>query len=1126
MTDPANAQRAAANPRVSAWVAANAGSGKTRVLTERVARLLLDGAKPERIICLTYTKAAAAEMQNRLFGTLGGWAMMDDAPLREALHRLTGQDFESTPAVSGAAPRTLADARRLFAMALETPGGLKIQTIHAFCDGLLRRFPLEAGAPPEFRVMDDREKSALVDSLLDDMAGEGSFLDIVAMMNESTLRDLAAEIMGARELFPPDVDESAYCVAFGTPAPPDPETACAAALVRMDRDALRRMIAAWEHGAKGDQEKAAKLKLAAGEGDAVLADELVAAMFTKELAPRKSHATKGAKAIEPNAEALCASLEATAADVIEGRNAAMAAQRTLKLARFGGALVDRYNAAKAAKALLDFDDLVGKARDLLIRSDMAAWALYRLDGGVDHVLVDEAQDTSPAQWDVIRAITGEFTSGEGAREAGRTTFVVGDEKQSIYSFQGAAPGEFDAKRGLFSDDWQAAGAAMEEVALEASFRSAPLILEAVDKVFAGERAQGLTASGKPVKHSASKSEKAGRIELWPLVEPLPKPKAPEPWEPIDAIPSDNPRVRLSKMVAARIAAMLAEGTPLPGQGRAVEPGDILILLQGRPGFLAPLVSELKQHGVPVAGADRLKLGEDIGVKDLLSLMRLAVTKTDDLSMAEVLRSPLCSVSEEDLFALAYGRKGSLWMSLWAARADYPREAAMIDDLMGQADFLRPYEFLERALVNHDGRRRMVSRLGRQAEDAIDELLAQAMMYETLEAPSLSGFLAWMAAGDEDVKREQEGARGEVRVMTCHGAKGLEAPVVILPDTMRDAGGTRGVVAKAEIAGQPRAVWRGSKKTECALTQAIREGEARAAEAEHRRLLYVAITRAEDWLIVAGAGGADKTDGKWRGLIEAGFADLNMTPIEGTGLPDGVLALETGQESREINDAPKGECTPVSAPWIAERAPTPAKLRRRAASGLASHDAPISHHPDADIEKPPMAEPSDPLLRDMALLRGEAIHLALETSSPDLSALRTVIDAAAPDLPEEARIAAAAEALAARLLPDAGPFFGEDALAEAGVSLFLPEKGERIIGRIDRLIVGPTQVRFVDFKSDAAPPPPGQAPHSYLLQMAAYRAALMGIYPDRSVQACLLWTAVPRLDCLNDAVLDEVWRKGW
>lgn len=1125
MTGPANAQRAAANPRVSAWVAANAGSGKTRVLTERVARLLLEGAKPERIICLTYTKAAAAEMQNRLFGTLGGWAMMDDEPLRAALHALTGRDFESTPPRIGAPPRTLDDARRLFAMALETPGGLKIQTIHAFCDSLLRRFPLEAGAPPEFRVMDDREKSALVDTLLDDMAGEAAFLDVAALLNEGTLRDVVAEVMGARDLFPPLVDDAAYCAAFGTPAPPDCDTAMAAAMTRLDRQALTRMIAAWAEGSPTDRKKGAALAEAARAGDAVLAEELIAAMLTKELAPRSKHATAGAVKAEPDAEELCAPLVASALDAAEARNAALAVERSLRLARFGGALVARYTAAKEAKALLDYDDLVGKARDLLTRSDMAAWALYRLDGGVDHVLIDEAQDTSPAQWDVIRAITGEFTSGEGARQAGRTTFVVGDEKQSIYSFQGAAPGEFDAKRSLFADDWRAVGAAMEEVALEASFRSAPLILETVDRVFADDRAEGLTASGEALKHTAFHADKAGRVEVWPVVAPLKKPEDPEPWAPIDAVSPDNPRARLCRMIAERIAAMLDERTPLPGGGRPVEAGDILILLQKRPGFLAPLVSELKQCGVPVAGADRLKLGEDIGVKDLLSLMRVAVTKTDDLALAEVLRSPLCGLSDDDLLAVAYDRKGSLWSAVRAQRDVYARDVALIDDMMKQADFLRPYEFLERVLVDHDGRRRMVTRLGRQAEDAIDELLAQAMLYETLEAPSLSGFLTWMAAGDEDVKREQEGARGEVRVMTCHGAKGLEAPVVILPDTMRDVGGARGIVAAAEIDGRPRAIWRVGKKADCALTTGVRAAEAKAATAEHRRLLYVAMTRAEDWLIIAGAGDADKADGKWRGLIDAGISGMELAPVEGGGLPFGATALETGTEGRAPVEAAAADRVDIAAPWLAERAAAPVKLRRRAASGLAPHDSGLRSL-DHDTDAAPVIEAGDPLLRDAALLKGEAIHLALESGAEDAERLRAIIDAAAPDLDDNVRAAATAEALAARRLPDAQPFFAPDALAEAGVSILLPEKHERVIGRIDRLVTAPDVVRFVDFKSDAAPPPPGEAPHAYRLQMAAYRAALMGIYPERRVEAHILWTAAPRLDRLDDASLDEVWRGGW
>lgn len=428
------AQRRAADPSGSVWVAANAGTGKTRVLTERVARLLLDGARPEKILCLTYTKAAAAEMRNRLFAMLGGWAMAEDEVLDKALRNLAGGDD----------PGDLSRARRLFAEALETPGGLKIQTIHAFCDNLLRRFPLEAGAPPGFRVMDTRERKALVADVLEKMTGEGeayeALAEMVGEMNEDGIESLASDIASRPDLFPYPADESGLAEAFGTSFPPDPAAAVEAAMVRMNRDALERMIAAWGAGTAKEQEKAAALMLAKTEGALALGEALEAAMLKKtDGLPYAKPATKKAQAAEPDWEALCSSLVETVFEVKEARLAAEAAIRALRLARFGAAFSRIYEKEKALRSLLDFHDLVGRARALLTRSEMAAWALYRLDGGVDHILVDEAQDTSPAQWDVIDAIAAEFRAGEGARGGRRTSFVVGDEKQWILFLSGCRP---------------------------------------------------------------------------------------------------------------------------------------------------------------------------------------------------------------------------------------------------------------------------------------------------------------------------------------------------------------------------------------------------------------------------------------------------------------------------------------------------------------------------------------------------------------------------------------------------------------------------------------------------------------------------------------------------------------
>ncbi|MEM6904327.1 MAG: UvrD-helicase domain-containing protein, partial [Pseudomonadota bacterium] len=736
---PTAPQRQAADPSASAWVGANAGSGKTRVLTQRVARLLLAGAEPEKILCLTYTKAAAAEMQTRLFATLGAWAMRPDNLLAAELGALEGGPPIGDP------PR-LAAARRLFARALETPGGLKIQTIHAFCEALLRRFPLEAGVSPGFQVLDDRQAALMLDGLRADLARaaeagvEDAFDRIAQRLNEGAVAEIAAQVLSRRDGFRAADLAPSLAAHFGQVAGKEKAALIAASLDRLDwvdlaahADLLIRL------GGKADLALAEALRTAAHQREAspeAAGEALLKTLLTKEGKPRSTKGfpvnavvTADPQAL-PRAQALLVWAEAISDDL----KAAETCARATDLHRFGRALIEAYATAKRARGLLDFDDLIGRAADLLADPDLGPWALYKLDQGIDHVLVDEAQDTSPRQWAVIRALLGDFFAGEGARGVPRTLFVVGDEKQSIYSFQGAEPEAFGAAR-----DWAAArlgdiGARLERPDLVTSFRSAPGILSFVDAVFAGEAGAGLTVEETPITHLAHRKGDGARVDLWPLIEPPEKPDD-LPWgNPVDLPPRNNPKSVLAEHLATEIARMIAEET-LPARAgeapRRVTPGDILVLVRKRDRLAQTLIQRLKSLGVPVAGADRLSLAGELAVKDLLALIKAVIQPLDELSLAAVLRSPLCDMDEEALFELAHGREGTLWQALMAGDTPSP-DREMLRDLASRAGFLGPYDFLERVLIRHDGRRRLVARLGLEAEDPLDELLAEALSYEARE----------------------------------------------------------------------------------------------------------------------------------------------------------------------------------------------------------------------------------------------------------------------------------------------------------------------------------------------------------------------------------------------------------
>jgi ATP-dependent helicase/nuclease subunit A len=1094
MNDAARAQIEAAEPGASAWVSANAGSGKTRVLTDRVARLLLSGTDPQRILCLTYTKAAAAEMQNRLFDRLGAWAMMPDDRLAAALAELG----ETGPAL---APGNLAQARTLFARALETPGGLKIQTIHAFCDTLLRRFPLEAGVAPQFAVLDDPGARALREEVLEALAIEDpiAFAAMARHLSGDDPDPLAAEIASRRALFADPFDPARLAEILGADPALTPQAIADAVLTPGTRDLLRALVPVLQTGGVTDQRAGARLGTALAATTDTLLDTLESLLlygegarknvpFTAKIGGFPTKSLRAAhSALMPALDALMLRVE----DARRRRIARAAWERSCALNAFARGFLDRYAARKAAAGLLDFEDLIERARILLEDPETAAWVLWRLDGGLDHILVDEAQDTSPAQWRVIGAISAEFFAGTGARDLLRTIFVVGDEKQSIYSFQGADPAAFADMRAVISDQLDALESALRPCDLIWSFRSAPPVLKLVDAVFGGPFVAGFDG----IEHRAFHAGRPGRVELWRF---QPKPDKPEetPWdEPVDMPAPDDPVFVLAEDVATEIAHWLSVGRVLPGRDRAIGPGDVAILVQRRGPLFHAIIRALKRNDVPVAGADVLRIGGELAVKDLLAALRFAVTPADDLSLAAFLRSPIGGLSESQLFRLAHGRPGTLWQALRLA-PEHGATRAMLADLAGQADFLRPYEMLQRLLIRHGARSRLIARLGAEAEDGIDALLDQALAYERAEPPSLTGFIAWMDRAEVTVKRRSDEGGSQVRVMTVHGAKGLEAEIVILPDTaQRREGSNRPAVLPLPggLAG-----WAGAREASPPALVAADDDRRLRAEAENLRLLYVALTRARTWLIVAGAGkeGKEPAD-SWHGLVAEAMDRLGAATD-----PHGRRVMSEGWTEAAASATPVAVPAAEALPgWAARPAPVPATppvpLSPSALGGAHVLPAEVGAGGDA-----------------AALDRGTRIHLLLEHLHGRPAAARA--DCAArllPGLPEAEELLA--EAAAVLDAPDLAPVFGPDSLAEVEVTAELAELGHRRIrGRIDRLVVGRDRVLALDFKSNRVlPARPEDVPEALLRQMGAYAAALAQLWPGRRVETAVLWTRGPLLMAL-------------
>ncbi|MDX6751119.1 double-strand break repair helicase AddA [Geminicoccaceae bacterium 1502E] len=1135
---PTAAQRRAADPRRSVWVTANAGTGKTRVLTDRVLRLLLDGAHPESILCLTFTKAAAAEMTHRLEQKLASWAVeRDDAQLSEEIGALSG---EPPPAA------VLARARRLFARVLDLPRGLAITTIHSFCQSLLRRFPLEAGVAPHFETIDERTTAELFVEARETVLGPERLrrpalaraVEMLAgILTDGSLTEALGEVIGdrlrlarAKRRFG-GIEGLLAAIDEKLEAPPGVEphehVLCACADGIVDHEGLQAAANALLASGVNDRKRAERILpwLNAVPADRLtLFEDYKRAFLTADGEGIKNLA---AKAVEDWARSVLVREQARILRVCEQQKAIAIARRTQALLLVADSVIEVYERQKERQALLDYDDLIERARALLADPQRTEWVFYKLDQSIDHVLVDEAQDTSPAQWEIIERLTDEFFAGEGASDRPRTLFVVGDEKQSIYSFQGADLANFRAVRARILERAAAAGRPVAGETLDLSFRSVAAVLETVDRVLAlPALTPAAVQPGERVQHDTVRRNQAGLVELLPLAEPGQREGIETSW-PLPSEPRivDEPQRRVAEAVARTIRRWLDEGEPLEALGRPLRPGDILVLVSRRGTVQDLLIRALKRHDVPVAGADRLALGEHIAVMDLVALGRAILLPEDDLNLAALLKSPLLGLGEEELFELCWQRgQTSLMERLRAFARDHGRAFAVAYERLAgwsrRADFMPPFEFFTRVLGEDGGRRRLLERLGPDAAEPIEAFLGQALAYERGHPSSLEGFLHWLTLDDQQLKRDPEQAQDLVRVMTVHGSKGLEAPVVILADAGPQQSARSGRLVWCQEDDLP--LWRASKEQREPVSEAACADLERRQQEERLRLLYVALTRARDRLCITGWETRNgDLDACWHGLARQALqADERAVPItveigrslsgEGRRLALGAAAPPAPALPQE---APPARALPAWAASAAPEEPTPS--RPLAPSRLGADEPP----PRASSGVEAAGRYRFGLLAHKLLQLAPALP---ETERP--AAISGYLERNARDLDAATRQRLAREVLGVMALPELAPVFSPAARAEQAIAGLLGQTA--VSGQIDRLLVTEKEVVLVDFKTGRAPPAgadgtSGAMPGAYVRQMAAYRALLRRLYPGRDVRCALVWTENGTVTWLPAPLLDEV-----
>ena len=1124
-------QRRASDPRASVWVQANAGSGKTHVLTQRVMRLLLTGVRPEEILCLTYTKAAAAEMRRRVAQSLAEWALQSTPELIESLTKLEGQP---------PAPTTITRARTLFAHALETPGGLKINTIHAFCEAVLHRFPLEAGVPFDFSVVEDVEAQALIRRSREAIIADG-------------LRGASSPVAGAVEtLFGLLSDHSlneAIDAALGDgrrlrevladiPAAKRALRQLVGFEAHWTSDDLRRQMVAgaeieptrWhalgaELGGKPDGGNRLIDKLVACSRTGATPEQLQAVFFAKNGSLRPV-LTQALRAARPDLAAMLDREQGRVVRLLQQALAATLVERSEALLDLLNAIVERYETLKRARSWLDFDDLVEGVARLFGSGASADWVRYKLDAGITHILVDESQDTNAEQWRVITYLQDEFFAGDGAVERRRTLFGVGDTKQSIFSFQGARPELFGEFGRIFGTAAAAADQPFDPVRLDTSFRTLPAILEAVDLVFGDDlRRRAVLADEAGVQHGTVRPGPGGRVILWPLTKDERTATTGAEWpRTVEDVPNQlksAPR-RLAERMASEIRGWLDERRELGSRGRAVRAEDVLILVQQRSALFTEIIRALGVKGIATPGADRLPVTTHIAVLDLMALGDVLTNTQDSLQLAAVLRSPLFDLTEDDLFAVAASRdRQTLWQALESSPMLVARSAfEQLRAWRSRLDFGRPFEFYADILYRDGGLQRFHSRMGGEIDDVMVEFLELALAHEQSPAPSLQGFLAEMRAQEVSIKRDlAEPGRG-VRVMTVHGAKGLEAPIVILADAAtKPAPSLQPRIFFADPGDPPLFVHAPNKESHTAETARLRDAAAAATDREYWRKLYVGMTRAEDELYITGylTRSGRQPDGTWFEAVEGALAERSRREVDAEGNLAALVFPATAPKPRQHSAA---DGTGIGRPVLLSLPPlSPPPL------------VPLIRPSMAYGESAPVfatAVEVAAITADEARLEGIALHALLQhlgriEPADWPKAVERALPQLLPQASSERRVALGRRAISIRSRPEFAELFGPRSRAEVPFLVEARRDGKpvRLAGRIDRILVAEDHVLVVDYKSDAFPPgTASEVPASYVMQVGLYAHVASQLFPELAVQAGILWTNLESLMILPSSALRD------
>ncbi len=1220
-----DAQATAANPYQHAWVSANAGTGKTKVLSDRYLALLLAGNKPEQILCLTYTNAGAGEMANRITSQLSRWAYIPESDLIDEITTLEKpyikhiQPSQQTQTNQYQLTRDkIAKARQLFTDVLDCPEGLKIQTIHAFCQSILARFPLEAQISPALKLIEDHQVTNIVANatniflqkhlenprihkalsiLIDETAPSNISLLFDAIQNEineqnfTQIDDLIKQWLGSDQALEP-ITLTKQIVTERL----------------LDDQDLYAII---EHKIGRDKNSYPPLQswLAYNAQDRLKHFELYQNYFlTKKATIITAFENKRRKAHDQNditeldLATRCQKEANRILDLLHRIDNIRLAQNTRAMFDIFKVLAPIFDHEKKRQGVVTYNDLINLTASLFSSSDTKDWVLYKLDHNIRHILIDEAQDTNPKQWKIIAELCALFFTSDDSfyvasqeqskpksqRNANhifgkqlqwlpRTLFAVGDIKQSIYRFQGARPIYFEEHRKRFSTLSKQSNVGFENVPMQTSFRSGNAQLQLIDQVFANDEVP-LSEQKITPKHQSYQNTRHGHVELWPVLRPQTNLSSDQT---VQSLPAPSCLQLLCTQIADTIKSMI--GTCwVSSKQRYAREGDFMILVAKRRPLMDPLTRALRKAGIAVSPGDKTNLLDEPAIIDIMSLLRFLSLPQDDLSLAEALRSPFIGANEQDIMDLVADKfthnRQSIWETLlhqhtthlnpaiiWLKKLLSATDQIALYDLIRMClDLACPGPFLDQKNSSASdipiitGRCALAQRLGNDINHQLESFSEFVSQYEIEQPSSLGAFIEYAQERASSLQKKQAKTnQNHVHIVTVHSAKGLEAPIILLPENIRSDNPKSDAISNIEnenglqITINKPAKWIGN-----CIDDFIAFGK-QQEEYEKNRLLYVALTRSEDRLIIMAADNKSETNKKpyqgppkhtWYTKISNGLHRLaNTNGFQRQELVQNnpnftwygpKLIYETGySQLQSSKPTPTSAPDPIELPaWVHTTLP----LERETSAIITPSKIATSPNKHAKA----FAKPANKL----ALLRGRFIHLLLEKlpnyqATSHLSiALR--IAKQFYGLPQPTIDEAIDTCMTILNDPVFADIFTNKSRGELGFASTLnantlahimpkadlhdlqsnkSKNGNTlIIGRIDRLVITNTHVLIVEYKSNVSIPKKPEAISNHILaQLSAYYHAAEQIYPNKPIQVAILWTHAPSLMHVPNHLLSKL-----